>query len=797
MTSHSETMSGRYSFDSDPGERAPLDDPNEPYPSYHAHSNHHQQSSSRPSRPSSPTSQARFYQDHPSVSSQPYRDTNTRHPSPSKAGASNHPGAHPDSAFNRLRENRRHSGSPQRVAAAGIGAGAGAGVGALAGEVYAAEHPSSGPVLPTHRQDGASTWEREIPQPNVTPGADNFGETAAGGMTGLAMSVADRNARESGLEAMRQAEQYQQPQHQQSAYSDAYQRAPPQNHSYDEQQGYGYDRSYDTSPGYGAGASAGAGADPYGQHTPGYSSTPSLAPMGAAALSHSGRGTPTRSVHSYSSDPFRDPQMAYGQRMDSNLGQFNPNDIDDDGDDGLDYRRSARNSILSLGGSSNRGGHGALAGAAGAGAASGVMGGLLGKNRNSSINYDPVQNASSAGKVGGAGEYEMGAKLEKPSEWLSSQNSSRKKWKWFIFIVVGLVIAGGIAGGVVGGIMASRKQNESGGGGGQSAESDSAQNGDLDINSAEIQKLMNNPNLHKVFPGVDYTPINVQYPDCLKDPPSQNNVTRDVAVLSQLTNTIRLYGTDCNQTEMTIHALKQLKMENDIKIWLGVWQDDNDITNERQLSKMWNILDQYGADPFKGLIVGNEILFRKQMNATELGDVLEKVRSNLTKHSWDLPVATSDLGDNWDSQLASISDYIMGNIHPFFAGVNAKDAASWTWQFWENKAHGFFKADTEKNVISEIGWPTKGGTNCGDDKITDCPNGSVAGIDELNTLMEGWVCQALANGTNYFWFEMFDEPWKISFDTPGKEWEDQWGLMDVNRNLKDGVKIPDCGGKTV
>lgn len=650
--------------------------------------------------------------------------------------------------------------------------------------------------------EGVYATEREPSIPNVTPGADNFSEAAGGGMTGLAMSVAERNARESGLEAMRQAHQYQQQpyqQPQQPLYPNDYQAPAPQHSSYDEPQGYAYGQSYDlgydVSPGYGAG-NYGHPAQPSQPRQSSASLAPPSLPSGDG-----GRGTPTtRSVHSYSSDPFRDPHMAYGQGRDPNLGQFNPNDIDDDGDDGLEYRRSARSSILSLGGSGGRG-NSAAAGAAGAAAAGGVVGGLLGRNRNSSgAHYDPVNNASSAGNLGGAGDYEMGSKAEKPSEWLSSQKSSRKKWKWLILIVVGIIVVGGIAGGVVGGILANN--GKSGGsstsaGGLQSADSDTAQNGDLDINSDEIKALMNNPDLHKVFPGVDYTPINVQYPDCLKNPPSQNNVTRDVAVLSQLTNTIRLYGTDCNQTEMTIHAVRQLKLDTTIKIWLGVWQDDNKVTNERQLSKMWNILDQYGADPFKGLIVGNEILFREQMNATELGNLLDSVRKNLTAHNWDLPVATSDLGDNWDSELASISDYIMGNVHPFFAGVDAKEAAAWTYSFWHYKAEGFFKKDNEKNVISEIGWPTKGGTDCGDSKVTDCTDGSVAGIEELNTLMENWVCQALANGTNYFWFEMFDEPWKISFDQPGKEWEDQWGLMDVNRNLKDGVKIPDCGGKTI
>ncbi|KAI1091417.1 glycoside hydrolase family 17 protein [Rostrohypoxylon terebratum] len=813
-------------MNSDPGEHAPLDDLKDPYSQRQSHSisnsisnsnfnQYHytysqQQSDSRsPSSPSPPSSQPPGYRNNNLIplSSEKYHDYDydyiydydhdhdhdhhSTRPSPTRARAPGHPSAHPESAFHRLRQSRRYSGGAERVIA-GVEIGSGAAVSASVGRgVYdGAESSSPGPIPPPHRGNSVSIWGRQIPQANVTPGADNFSDAAVGGMSGLAMSVAERNARESGLEAMRQPPQYQQSQYRQSNYPPGtYQDVPSQPHLYDDPRGgYGNDRTYDMSPGY--------GPNPY---TPvhGYSSSPSLAPAGAAAvtLDPSGRGTPTRSVHSHSSDPFRDPQMAYGQRMDPHLGQFNPNDIDDDGDDGLEYRRSARNSILSLGGSNHRG-NGATAGAASAAAGGGVMSGLMGRGRNSGANYDPVQNSNAVGNLAGESGYEMGAKAEKQSEWLSSQNSNKKKWKWFVLVLVGLIIAGGIAGGVVGGLL-SKNKNGDGAEGVESAESDSANNGDLDINSDEIQALMNNPNLHKVFPGVDYTPINVQYPDCLKNPPSQNNVTRDVAVLSQLTNTIRLYGTDCNQTEMTIHALKQLKLDKEIKIWLGVWQDNNDTTNARQISRMWNILDEYGADPFKGLIIGNEILFRKQMTATQLGDLLDSVRSNLTKHNWDLPVATSDLGDNWDSRLAQISDYIMGNIHPFFAGVNAKDAASWTWSFWENKAQSFFKTDNEKNVISEIGWPTKGGTDCGDSSVTSCPDGSVAGIDELNTLMEGWVCQALANGTNYFWFEMFDEPWKISFDTPGKEWEDQWGLMDVNRNLKDGVKIPDCGGKTV
>ena len=48
-----------------------------------------------------------------------------------------------------------------------------------------------------------------------------------------------------------------------------------------------------------------------------------------------------------------------------------------------------------------------------------------------------------------------------------------------------------------------------------------------------------------------------------------------------------------------------------------------------------------------------------------------------------------------------------------------------------------------------------------------------------------------------FRFEAFDEPWKVRYNEGDRQWEDHWGLMDIARNLKPGLKIPDCGGKRI
>ncbi|KAK1999463.1 endo-beta-1,3-glucanase [Colletotrichum falcatum] len=707
------------------------------------------------------------YRSHPPSPPEHYQDHQHHNAAPQAYYPQQYSDAHPDPNFDRMRAERRddRQGGPPPAAAGPVG-GAAAAAGYGAHEAVSPMDPT--PQVPPHREWGP---ERYAPpqqsnnlNPNITPGADNFSETASGGMAGIAYTVAERNARESGVAAMRNVGQAPlAPPHDRGQFQQP--NVPPQ--TYSQPRGDAYEMT--TAP------------RAYQGSLPDRSSHSSLTALGGAAASPA-RLSPVSSPYGYSDYYNENP---YYQRHPEHLGVVDPNSIADDGDDGLHYgkSRSGRNSMLSLSNSDRTGRSKAGAG----GAAAGLM-----ANRNVSGYYDP-KDSSSGYQNGDA----IDAAGQEKSQWIRSENKGRRKWKICIIIGVILIIAAAVIGGTVGGLMSRNSRDGGSSRQGQSADDDKNSNGDLDINSAEIKELMNNKDLHKVFPGMDYTPLNTQYPDCVHDPPSQNNVTRDLAVLSQLTNTIRLYGTDCNQTQMLIHSIQRLKLDDTVKIWMGVWQDKNETTNARQLQQMWDILDQYGDKYFEGIIVANEILFRKEMTESALGTLLAEVRTNLTSKGLSLPVATSDLGTDWTASLAAKSDYIMANIHPFFSGTPANESADWTSTFWQTNVGNFFKTDKKKNIIAEIGWPTKGGTNCGSGStVTDCPGGSVAGISELNRLLQDWVCPALTNGTNYFWFSAFDEPWKIKFNEKGKEWEDQWGLMDVNRNLKSGVKIPDCGGKT-
>lgn len=439
-----------------------------------------------------------------------------------------------------------------------------------------------------------------------------------------------------------------------------------------------------------------------------------------------------------------------------------PHNIIDDGDDGF-MPEPKRKSMLPLGGERSRsreklGKGGAIAGVAAVGTATG---GLFGRN---------VKPVTSSGSYNAVSASE--ATHPEKSEWLARQTVGKRRMRWILGGVIGTVIVLAIIGGIVGGVLGSKSSSSSGGNGDiNNAAADTKANGDLSIHSPEIQRLMNNKNLHKVFPGMDYTPWGVQYPLCMEYPPSQNNVTRDMAVISQLTNAVRLYGTDCNQTEMVLHSINRLEL-TDMKVWLGVWVDPNATTTQRQLDQMYKILaDVDDRSIFAGVIIGNEALYRagedKAQSEQELVTLLEDARSNFTSLGYDLSISTSDLGDNWSGTLVEASNYVMSNVHPFFAGVDVDTAASWTWDFWQSHDVVLTSTNTSRQIIAETGWPSGGGTDCGNE-ANDCATGqigSVASVDNMNTFMSEWVCQALANGTHYFWFEAFDEPWKVVYNT--------------------------------
>jgi exo-beta-1,3-glucanase (GH17 family) len=427
------------------------------------------------------------------------------------------------------------------------------------------------------------------------------------------------------------------------------------------------------------------------------------------------------------------PQRRQGEGYET----FDPNSIEDDGDEGVEPRPRDKRSRKGLS------------------ASTAVVGVAAAESGNASFKVFDVRRGNEVEDDYGNYPPRARSDLEK-SEWLDKQRNGSKRLKWIVGSIILFFVIAAVVGGTTGGILGMKKSESNGP---TTSASSASKTGLYDINSPEVKSLLNNPSFHKVFPGIDYTPLNAQYPECIHNPPSQNNITLDVAQLAQLTPSVRLYGTDCNQTEMVLTAIDRLHYNATLQVWLGVWLGTNATTNARQLSQMEDLLRTYPASHFAGVIVGNEVLYRQDMTEAALAANLSSVRQTLSDMNIDLPVATSDLGNDWTSELAADSDIVLANVHPFFAGVTPSAAPGWTWEFWQSHNAGletFASSEAKgwpRSIVAEVGWPSDGGTNCGgkDGSCEEGQEGAVAGIKELNEFMEGWVCESLKNETTFFW----------------------------------------------
>ncbi|GHJ84523.1 hypothetical protein NliqN6_0925 [Naganishia liquefaciens] len=366
----------------------------------------------------------------------------------------------------------------------------------------------------------------------------------------------------------------------------------------------------------------------------------------------------------------------------------------------------------------------------------------------------------------------------------------RRGWKrwWVIALGVLALVALGVGLGV--GLTVGRNKSSASGSKTGSTTTTTTTDGDSGNSTTAFTK---DARLHNSFHAFAYTPQNVLLPACGA---SLANITRDIHLLSQLTDKIRLYGANCNQTALVLQAIQDSGV--DMRIYAAIYVDSNEQAYEDQVAAVESALKTYGTERVMGITVGNEYILNAQSAgtpaATATATLLARIAAfNATQQGWALdrmlPVGTSDAGSLMSTTLAAGIDYFHANVHPWFGTVGIDQAADWTYNFFQE-----FDVDVANSVpnqppcaIAETGWPTQSMTT------TEANNGvsgsqGDASIANLQTFLDTFVCAANANGTDYFFFEAFDEPWKAQFGGV----EPYWGLFDSDRNLKEGITIPQC-----
>jgi len=243
---------------------------------------------------------------------------------------------------------------------------------------------------------------------------------------------------------------------------------------------------------------------------------------------------------------------------------------------------------------------------------------------------------------------------------------------------------------------------------------------------------------------------------------SEAQIRELIGIIAPYTQWIRTFG--CTND---LEVVGKIAHEYGLKIAVGAWLSKDLSANEAEIASLINIGKAGEADL---LIVGSEVLLRNDLTEAQLIDYINRVKSAVPG----IPVATADTYGELLSHPAVMAagNVVLPNYYPYWEGVNVTKAVV----FIHQKHKEIIAAAGGKQIIvSESGWPS-----AGDAKGEAVPSPENASFFFLN-----FVSWAQATDTSYFYFEAFDEPWKIANEGAVGA---HWGVWDKNGVMKPGMK---------
>jgi exo-beta-1,3-glucanase (GH17 family) len=238
-------------------------------------------------------------------------------------------------------------------------------------------------------------------------------------------------------------------------------------------------------------------------------------------------------------------------------------------------------------------------------------------------------------------------------------------------------------------------------------------------------------------------------------------VARDLAIIAQHADNIRTYS--AIQGKADIPALAQAAGLHE---WAGIWLSSNPRDNQREMDAG---IAQANAHPhtITRVIVGNEVLLRRDLSVADLEADLDYVRARVKQ-----PVAYADVTDFWNQfpDVAKHVDIVMIHILPYWED-KPLDLDAALASIRTQVEH--FKTLFPGKIISigETGWPSRGRWR---------GPAAPSRINEAVYTREV-VALAAAEHVDYNLIEAFDQPWKYADEGVAGA---NWGLWNADRQLK-------------
>jgi exo-beta-1,3-glucanase (GH17 family) len=242
---------------------------------------------------------------------------------------------------------------------------------------------------------------------------------------------------------------------------------------------------------------------------------------------------------------------------------------------------------------------------------------------------------------------------------------------------------------------------------------------------------------------------------------SPKQIENDLRHLATMTGCVRTYAID-----QGVDQVPRIARDLGMKVMLGAWVSYERAKNEKELAGVIDLARRY-PETISAIVVGNEVLLRREQPAAELAAMIRRVRA-----AADLPVTYADVWEFWRKhpEVADAVDFVTIHTLPYWedepVGIDrAIPHVERIWRRMRDEFHG------KPVFIGEAGWPSAGRMR---GAALPSPVNQARFVRELMAVAE-------REGIGINLIESFDQPWKRRLEgTVGVH----WGLLDEDRMPK-------------
>ncbi|GEM_PF-31159 len=239
---------------------------------------------------------------------------------------------------------------------------------------------------------------------------------------------------------------------------------------------------------------------------------------------------------------------------------------------------------------------------------------------------------------------------------------------------------------------------------------------------------------------------------------SDQRIDEDLAILSRRFDCIRTYSV------AGLEAVPFFAEKYGLKVLLGAWVSGDPVLTQKEVTKVIELARRHPSS-VRGIVVGNEVLLRREVTGPQLVEYIRQVKSALPE----MPVTYADVWEFWlkHPDVAPATDFVMIHILPYWEDdpVSIDQSMAHVRKIREELA---LKIPDREIVIGETGWPSEGRMR----------EGALPSRENQARFMRGFVAMAERESWQYNLIEAFDQPWKRAKEGAVGGY---WGLYDTDR----------------